>query len=72
MSEFHSRVKKKISDNKKHGNRRKLDKIKLINQLTQDHPSTALHLAIEHEHYGCAKLLVEYGASVKIVNYRNM
>lgn len=36
------------------------------------HPSTALHLAIEKEHYECAKFLVEAGASPYIVNYRNM
>lgn len=43
-----------------------------MNLLTVDHPSTALHLAIENEYYDCAKLLVEHGASTKIVNYRNM
>jgi ankyrin repeat protein len=48
------------------------DKTKCLDLLSEYLPSTALHLAIESEQYHCAKLLIEYGASSQIVNYRNL
>jgi hypothetical protein len=49
--------KKKI--NKKKLAQHTFDKQKSIDMMTTQLPSTALHLAIEREHYDCAKLLLK-------------
>jgi ankyrin repeat protein len=57
---------------KKYKVKRILDKKKYLDVLSTNHPCTPLHLAVENNHYDCARYLVSEGAQPHIVNFRNM